>query len=72
MLFGYLKSLPVQYLKIDGQFVRDVLTDPLDLVAVKSFVEVAEVVGLKTIAQFVETQEILERLKDLGVDFAQG
>lgn len=70
--FGYLKKLPLDYLKIDGQFVRDVLTDPLDAAAVRCFVDVAKVVGLKTIAEFVENEAVLQHLADLGVDFAQG
>jgi len=70
--FGYLKKLPLDYLKIDGQFVRDVLTDPLDAAAVRCFVDVARVVGLQTIAEFVETEAQFQHLAVLGVDFAQG
>jgi len=70
--FGYLKKLPLDFLKIDGQFVRDVLTDPLDAAAVRCFVDVAKVVGLKTIAEFVENEAQLQHLAVLGVDFAQG
>jgi len=70
--FGYLKSLPVDYLKIDGQFIRDLIDDPLDAAAVRCFNEVAGVMGLKTVAEFVETPEVLERLKTIGIDYAQG
>jgi diguanylate cyclase (GGDEF)-like protein/PAS domain S-box-containing protein len=70
--FGYLKSLPVDYLKIDGQFVRDLLTDPLDEAAVRGFVDVARVVGIKTVAEFVDSPEVLARLRAMGVDHAQG
>ncbi len=70
--FGYLKSLPVDYLKIDGQFIRDVVDDPLDDVAVRCFVEVARVVGVKTVAEFVDNPEVLARLKVIGVDLVQG
>jgi diguanylate cyclase (GGDEF)-like protein/PAS domain S-box-containing protein len=70
--FGYLKSLPVDYLKIDGQFIRHLLTDPLDQAAVKCFVDVARAVGIKTVAEHVETDAVLARLRELGVDFAQG
>ena len=70
--FGYLKALPVNYLKIDGQFVRDLITDPLDLAAVRCFIEVAKVVGIETVAEFVETDEVLAALREMGVDFAQG
>ena len=70
--FGYLKTLPVNYLKIDGQFIRDLMTDPLDLVAVRCFIEVARVASIETIAEFVETEAVLAALREMGVDFAQG
>lgn len=70
--FGYLKSLSVDFLKIDGQFVRDLIEDPLDLAAVRCFTEVAKVVGVKTIAEFVERDELIEPLLAIGVDYVQG
>ena len=70
--FGYLKALPVNYLKIDGQFIRDLITDPLDLAAVRCFIEVAKVVGIETVAEFIETEAVLTALREMGVDFAQG
>ncbi|MEE9321349.1 MAG: EAL domain-containing protein [Granulosicoccus sp.] len=70
--FGYLKTLPVDYLKIDGQFVRNLTTDPLDKAAVRSFIEVAQVMGIKTVAEFVETPDVLAQLRIMGVDYAQG
>ena len=70
--FGYLKTLAVDFLKIDGQFIRDLVTDPLDDAAVRCFADVAKVVGIKTVAEFVEQEEVLERLRAIGVDFAQG
>lgn len=70
--FGYLKTLPVDYLKIDGQFIRDLLSDPLDDAAVRCFADVARLMGLKTVAEFVDNAEVLERLRVIGVDFAQG
>ena len=70
--FGYLKSLPVDYLKIDGQFVRDLVTNALDDAAVRCFVDVARVVGVQTVAEFVEQPAVLRRLSEIGVDFAQG
>jgi diguanylate cyclase (GGDEF)-like protein len=70
--FGYLKQLPLDDLKIDGQFVTGLLTNPLDEVSVRSFVDVARVMGIQTIAEFVESAEVLDRLRELGVDFAQG
>lgn len=70
--FTYLKSLPVDYLKIDGSFVRDISKDEIDKAMVKSIQQVAEAMCLKTIAEWVEDEDTLNILKDLGVDFAQG
>ncbi len=70
--FGYLKTLAVDMLKIDGQFIKDLLDDPLDDAAVRCFVDVARVVGVKTVAEFVETPEVHARVRELGIDFAQG
>ena len=70
--FGYLKTLPVDYLKIDGQFVRDLVEDPLDEAAVRCFAEVARIVGVKTVAEFVDRPEVLAKLRTLGIDYAQG
>jgi diguanylate cyclase (GGDEF)-like protein/PAS domain S-box-containing protein len=70
--FGYLKSLAVDLLKIDGQFVRDVIEDPLDDAAVRCFVEVARVVGVKTVAEFIDKAGVLARMKEIGVDYGQG
>ncbi len=70
--YGYLKALPVDLLKIDGQFVRALMTDPLDQVAVRSFVDVARTLGLATVAECVETPEVLLELVRLGVGSVQG
>ncbi len=72
--FAYLKNLPVDFLKIDGVFVRGVLDDPVDLAMVKSINEIGQAFGKKTIAEFVESDAILEKLKlrYIGVDYAQG
>ena len=70
--FSALKSLSVDLLKIDGQFVRTLLTDPLDQVAVRSFVDAAHTLGLKTVAECVETPEVLRELARLGVGEVQG
>lgn len=70
--FGYLKQLNIDYLKIDGLFVRDIVIDPVDAAMVKSINEVGQIMGLKTIAEYVENNEILEVIKEIGVDFAQG
>jgi len=70
--FGYLKTLPVEYLKISGKFVKDIVDDPVDLAMVKSINEIAQVMGKKTIAEFVESEEILAKLSELGINYAQG
>jgi diguanylate cyclase (GGDEF)-like protein/PAS domain S-box-containing protein len=70
--FGYLKTLKVDLLKIDGSFIRDVLDDPLDAAAVRCFVDVARVVGVKTVAEFVDRPEVLARVREIGIDYAQG
>ena len=70
--YGYLKSLPLDFLKIDGQFVRDIATDTIDEALVKSINEIAQVIGLKTIAESVEDDSVMNKLKELKIDFAQG
>ncbi len=70
--FAYLKNLPVDYLKIDGMFVRDIVDDPIDHAMVKSINEIGQVVGMQTIAEFVENDEIKGMLKAIGVNYAQG
>jgi Amt family ammonium transporter len=70
--FSYLKTLPVDYLKIDGQFVENVVRDPIDRSMVEAICQVARAMGLKTVAERVESAEALEALARLGVDYAQG
>jgi EAL domain-containing protein (putative c-di-GMP-specific phosphodiesterase class I) len=70
--FTYLKKLPVDFLKIDGTFVRDITSDPIDRAMVRSINELGQLLGKKTIAEFVETMEIANELKKMGVDYAQG
>ncbi|MEG2778674.1 MAG: EAL domain-containing protein, partial [Aurantimicrobium sp.] len=59
-------------LKIDGQFIRDVIVDPLDNATVRCFVEVAKLVNMKTVAEFVDSAAVLEKITEMGVDYAQG
>lgn len=70
--FAYLKRLPVDYVKIDGLFVKDILSDPVDRAMVKAIIDMAHAMGKKTIAEFVENDAILQELIDLGVDYVQG
>ncbi|MGD8311769.1 MAG: EAL domain-containing protein [Gammaproteobacteria bacterium] len=70
--FTYLKNLPVDYLKIDGSFVKDMESDAIDFAMVSSIHQLASVVGIRTIAEFVENDAVLEKLAQIGVDYAQG
>jgi diguanylate cyclase (GGDEF)-like protein/PAS domain S-box-containing protein len=70
--FAYLKNLPVDFIKIDGLFVKDILEDKVDLAMVRSINEVGHVMQKKTVAEFVENKDILAVLNQLGVDYAQG
>ncbi|GAO36185.1 hypothetical protein SCT_1587 [Sulfuricella sp. T08] len=70
--FMYLKFLPVDYLKIDGAFVKDMVDDTVDYAMVQAINTVGHVMGIKTIAEYVENDAILEKLRELGVDYAQG
>lgn len=70
--FAYLKNLPVNYLKIDGTFVRDMLDSALSQAIVASIVNIASVTGAETVAEHVESDGIRHALRDLGVDYAQG
>jgi diguanylate cyclase (GGDEF)-like protein len=70
--FGYLKSLPVDYLKLDGLFVKEIDVDEVNRAIVRCINEVAKVMGKQTIAEYVENEQILQQLKIIGVDFAQG
>ena len=70
--FGYLKHIPLDYLKIDGRLVKGMLTDPIDRAMVESINHIGHVMGLKTIAEWVEDVQTSELLKEIGVDYVQG
>jgi diguanylate cyclase (GGDEF) domain len=70
--FYYLKYLPVDFLKIDGEFIKTLPNSPTDRVFIEGIVNVAKKMGIKTIAEFVENEKVLEVVKDLGIDYAQG
>lgn len=69
---NYVRDLPLSYLKIDGNFVHNLVTNPVDAAMIKAVHEVGQVMNLLTIAELVEDEETLERLRAIGVDFAQG
>ena len=70
--FTYLKKLNVDYLKIDGMFVKDIIDDPIDRAMVKSINEIGQIMEMKTIAEFVENDDIKGLLREIGVNYAQG
>jgi diguanylate cyclase (GGDEF)-like protein/PAS domain S-box-containing protein len=70
--FAYLKHLAVDILKIDGQFVKDIVHDPIDLSMVKTINEIGHLMGKQTIAEYVESPSVLAKLREIGVDYAQG
>jgi Amt family ammonium transporter len=70
--FTYLKQLPVEYLKIDGVFVKEMLENPIDDSMVDAINRIGHIMGLETIAEFVENDSVLDRLEAIGIDYAQG
>jgi diguanylate cyclase (GGDEF)-like protein/PAS domain S-box-containing protein len=70
--YSYLKELPVSFLKIDAKFIKDIVTDSLDRAMVESINQVGHVMGIQTVAEGVASAAVVERVKALGVDFAQG
>jgi EAL domain-containing protein (putative c-di-GMP-specific phosphodiesterase class I) len=70
--FGYLKNLPLDYLKIDGMFVKNIVEDPIDYAIVKSINEMGHLMGMQTIAKYVENDEVKVMLTAIGIDYGQG
>lgn len=70
--FHYIKKFPIDYIKIDGEFITNIDKDPKDLAFVKSIVALAQELKVKTIAEFVENEEVLNFLHSIGIDYAQG
>ncbi len=70
--FSYLKELDVDFLKIDGSFVRDMLNDKKDHSIVKAITQLGHSMEIQTIAEYVEDDDIMQAVKDIGVDFGQG
>ncbi|TMO55147.1 EAL domain-containing protein [Pseudoalteromonas phenolica] len=70
--FSYLKQLPAQHVKIDGSFVRDMLNDPIDLALVKAVNDISHSLDKHSVAEYVESKDIFDALKEIGIDFGQG
>jgi EAL domain-containing protein (putative c-di-GMP-specific phosphodiesterase class I) len=70
--FAYLRNLPVDFLKIDGALVQEIAKDPVKRAMVESINQIGHVMGLRTIAEWVETKRVLDVLKEISVDYAQG
>ena len=70
--FDYLRRLPADVLKIDGRYIRNMIDDPLDDAAVRCFVDVARVTGVRTVAEYVDRPEVLARVREIGIDHVQG
>lgn len=70
--FNYLKNFPVDYVKIDGQFIQNLIDDETDQVLVKAMIEIAHKLGKRTVAEFVEKQSVFRLLESFGIDYVQG
>jgi diguanylate cyclase (GGDEF)-like protein len=70
--FGYLKNLPIDYLKIDGIFIKDIVQNRVDREIVEAINRIAHVMGIQTVAEYVENNDILMELQNLGIGYAQG
>jgi EAL domain-containing protein (putative c-di-GMP-specific phosphodiesterase class I) len=70
--FGYLKNLPVDIIKIDGSFIRDMLDDPVSYAMVRAATDIGHQIGLTVVAEWVTSEAVMQALRELGVDLAQG
>ncbi len=70
--FAYLKALPVNWLKIDGSFVKEILNDPIDMAMIEAINEIGHIMKMETVAEYVENEQILEKVREIGIDYAQG
>jgi len=70
--YAYLRDLPIDYLKIDGSFVRNITNNPVDYAFVKSIKDIADAMGIKTVAEWVENKETLCCLQTIGITYGQG
>ncbi len=70
--FAYLKTLPVDYLKIDGRFIRNIVGNKIDIAMVTAIHQIAQVMDIQTVAEFVEDEATLQTIKALGISYAQG
>ncbi|ELS01488.1 diguanylate cyclase (GGDEF) domain-containing protein [Xenococcus sp. PCC 7305] len=69
---SYLKNLPIDYLKIDGSFVKNIASDRIDYATVECFNSISQIMNIKTVAEFVENDEILQKIQAIGINYAQG
>ena len=69
---SYLKNLPIDYLKIDGSFVKNIASDRIDYATVECFNSISQIMNIKTVAEFVENDEILQKIQTIGINYAQG
>jgi EAL domain-containing protein (putative c-di-GMP-specific phosphodiesterase class I) len=70
--FSYLKELPADYIKLDGSFIKNLHKDPVDQTLVRSMIQVIQALGKHAVAEFVENQQILDILIEMGIDYVQG
>ena len=70
--FHYVKRFPIDFLKIEGEFILNMVKSPKDRALVKSIVALSRELGIRTVAEYVETEEVLAAVRELGIDLAQG